>query len=67
MTTKLVVVSDATPLIALAKIGQLSWLPDLFDEVLVPGAVYTEIVVAEGGKTGLHPISKSLQIILLLY
>ena len=52
MTTKPIVVSDATPLIALAKIGQLSWLRDLFDEVLIPGAVYSEIVVAGAGRSG---------------
>lgn len=43
---------DATPLIALAKIGQLSWLPDLFGEVLIPGAVYSEIVIAGAGRIG---------------
>ncbi len=52
MIAKPIVVSDATPLIALAKIGQLSWLPDLFGEVLVPEAVYTEIVVAGAGRSG---------------
>lgn len=59
MTAKLIVVSDATPLIALAKIGQLSWLPDLFGEVLVPGAVYTEIVVAGAGRIGAAEIQSA--------
>lgn len=59
MSTKLIVVSDATPLIALAKIGQLSWLPDLFGEVLVPGAVYSEIVVAGAGRSGAAEIQSA--------
>lgn len=59
MTAKLVVVSDATPLIALAKIGQLSWLADLFGEVLVPGAVYSEIVVAGVGRRGAAEIQSA--------
>lgn len=52
MIAKPIVVADATPLIALAKLGQLAWLPDLFGEVLVPGAVYSEIVVAGVGRSG---------------
>ncbi len=52
MSKKSIVVSDATPLIALTKLGRLSLLPDFFGEVLVPGAVYTEIVVAGAGRIG---------------
>jgi len=40
----MIVVSDATPLIGLAKIGQLVLLQDMFGEVLVPQAVYNEVV-----------------------
>ena len=39
------VVVNATPLIALALVGQLDLLARLFDEVLVPPAVYHEVVV----------------------
>lgn len=52
MSNRSIVVSDATPLIALTKIGRLSLLPDFFGEVLVPGAVYTEIVIAGAGRMG---------------
>lgn len=59
MSAKLIVVADATPLIALAKIDQLSWLPDLFGEVLIPGAVYAEIAVAGAGRSGAAEIQSA--------
>ncbi len=37
------VVSNTTPLIALADIGQLELLHKLYDEVLVPEAVFNEV------------------------
>ena len=45
----MVVVSNASPLIILSKLGQLSLLVKLYDQVLIPLAVYDEVVVA-----GLH-------------
>jgi predicted nucleic acid-binding protein len=41
---------NATPLIALAAIGRLHLLQDLFDDVIVPQAVYHEVVVAGADK-----------------
>ncbi len=38
------VVCNSYPLIHLVKIGKLELLKDLFDEVLIPGAVYRECV-----------------------
>ncbi len=40
-------VSNASPLIALARIGQFALLHDLFDHILIPMAVWQE-VVAQG-------------------
>ncbi|OGQ23118.1 MAG: hypothetical protein A2138_04095 [Deltaproteobacteria bacterium RBG_16_71_12] len=45
---RVVVVSDATPLIALSSVGQLQLLEKLFGRVLVPLAVWQEVVL-EGG------------------
>jgi len=42
----LVVVSNASPLIVLSKLGQLALLPALYDQVLIPETVYQEVVVA---------------------
>lgn len=56
MTDKPIVVADATPLIALAKIGQLAWLPELFGEIMVPGAVFSEIAIAGAGRSGAKEI-----------
>lgn len=44
-------VADATPLIALAKLGLLERLSDIYDDVLVPRSVHREVVVQgkEGG------------------
>jgi len=40
-----IVVSDASPLIALAAIGRLDLLPRLFDRLLIPEAVFQEVTV----------------------
>ncbi len=39
------VVSNASPLINLARIGQLSLLPRIFERILIPEAVWQEVVV----------------------
>ena len=38
------VVTNTTPLIALADIGQLELLHHLYEEILIPGAVMDEII-----------------------
>jgi len=43
-------VVNATPLIALAAIGRLHLLQDLFDEVIVPQAVWRAVVAAGADK-----------------
>lgn len=45
------IVSNASPLMYLAKIGKLDLLKELFKEIIVPKEVYEEIVV-EGKKEG---------------
>ncbi len=48
----MIVVSDSSPLIALADVGQLRLLLELFSTVLIPEAVYQEIVVHGTGRAG---------------
>jgi predicted nucleic acid-binding protein len=45
-------VSNAGPLISLATIGQFDLLSNLFEEVFIPRAVHTEVVVHGTGKPG---------------
>lgn len=40
----MIVVADATPLIGLAKVGELELLKMLFGTIRVPGSVYDEVV-----------------------
>lgn len=49
----MVVVSNASPLIIMAKLGQLTLLPQLYGRVLIPQTVYEEVVVVglRGGHT----------------
>lgn len=47
------IVSNSTVLIFLAKIGKLSLLKELFEEVLIPVEVFTEVVIR--GKENQHP------------
>lgn len=48
----MIVVADSTPLIALGRVGRLDLLRELFGRVLVPGAVYREIVEKGRGQRG---------------
>ena len=47
----MIVVSDTGPLIALAKIEKLSLLERLFEQVLIPPAVYRELLAKTGSPT----------------
>ncbi|MDQ3845541.1 MAG: DUF3368 domain-containing protein [Bacteroidota bacterium] len=48
----MIVISDSSCLINLATIQLLSILPDLFQEVIIPKAVYNEIAVSGAGQPG---------------
>lgn len=48
----MIVVSDTSPVVNLAGIGQLALLPALFGEVILPPGVFDEIVVRGKGKPG---------------
>ena len=56
-------VADAGPLIALGKLGLLHLLPQLYQPVLVPSAVHTE-VVTQGLAAG-HPDAVAVQMAIL--
>ena len=46
------VIVNATPLIALSLINQLELLNQLFDEVIIPAAVYQEVALSGDSKPG---------------
>jgi len=43
----LIVVSDTSPVLNLARIGRLELLPSLFHQVLIPSAVYAELTASK--------------------
>ncbi|MEN8220127.1 MAG: hypothetical protein ABFS56_28010 [Pseudomonadota bacterium] len=45
-------VSDSTPLIALARINRFNLLQELFGKLIIPSAVYAEVVTASKGRVG---------------
>lgn len=53
------VVVDSSPLIALARIGRLGLLREMFGEVVVPSAVWSEVVVAGLDKAGAREVIAS--------
>jgi hypothetical protein len=55
----MLVVSDTSPIINLAVIGYLHLLPELFVEIIIPHAVYQEIVVDGAGEPGAEEISQA--------
>jgi hypothetical protein len=55
----MIVVSDATPLIALAKIDKLSLLTELFGRITIPQAVYDEVVTNALNRPGSQAVQKA--------
>jgi len=50
------VISDASPLVNLARIEALHLLPDLYETVALPEAVWQEVVVKGEGQPGAHTV-----------
>ncbi len=53
----MIVVSNTSPILNLAAINQLDVLHQLYDTILIPSAVYNEIVVAGSGKPGARNVT----------
>ena len=53
------VVSNASPLINLARIGKLTLLRDLYGELIVPEAVWQEVVVEGAGQPGADAVESA--------
>lgn len=54
-----VIISNASPLIGLAGIEQLHILKRLWSEIVIPEAVYKEVVIEGKGKQGANTIEKA--------
>jgi len=50
------VVSNSTPLIALARISRLDLLRDIFDSIIILHAVYQEVVLEGAGRPGMREV-----------
>jgi predicted nucleic acid-binding protein len=55
----LIVVSDASPLVGLAAVGQLELLADLYSEVVIPEAVFEEATLASPAAPGAEEIRRA--------
>ncbi len=53
------VVSNSSPLIRLSQIGRLSLLREFFGELLIPPAVYREVVVEGRGRPGSREVREA--------
>jgi len=53
------IVSDAGPIIIFARIGRLSLLHEITGSLLIPDAVYDEIVVKKGGMPGAIEVAQA--------
>jgi len=54
------VISNASPLIALSNISRLKFLKELFHRVIIPKAVYTEVVEEGRDKPGAVEVKKAI-------
>ncbi len=54
-----VIISNASPLIGLAGIELLHILKELWSEIIIPNAVYNEVVIKGKGKQGCNTIAKA--------
>jgi predicted nucleic acid-binding protein len=57
-----VIVSDSSPLISLARIGRLELLHRLYGDLLIPQAVWHEVVVKGAGQPGVEEIKSAVWI-----
>jgi predicted nucleic acid-binding protein len=55
----MIVVSDTSPIINLAAVGQLELLHKIYGEIAIPQAVYHEIVVIGAGQPGATEVIRS--------
>lgn len=55
----MLIISDTSPIINLAAIEHLHLLPDLFSEIIIPYAVYHEVVVKGAGEPGSSDIQSA--------
>lgn len=55
----MVIVSDSSPLILLARIGLLSLLKQLFQEVIIPEEVYEEVVLQGEDRPGSREVKEA--------
>ena len=53
----MIVVSNTSPLIALARAGRLDLMQAIHSEIIVPDAVFNEITVAGAGEPGAHEVA----------
>ena len=53
------VVSNSGPLIALAKVGKLYVLRELFGKIIIPRAVWVEVVEKGRGKPGSDEVASA--------
>lgn len=58
----MIVVADSSPLIYLSALGRLDLLRELYGRVLVPRAVFDEVVVAGAGEAGSREVASALWI-----
>lgn len=55
----MVIISDSSPLILLARIGLLSLLQELFQEVIIPQEVYEEVVLQGEDRPGSREVKEA--------
>lgn len=55
----MIVVSNTSPLVGMARIGQLKLFQQLYRELLIPEAVWQEVVVTGAGKPGAKDVREA--------
>jgi len=55
----MVIISDSSPLILLARVGPLSLLQELFQEIIIPQEVYREVVIQGESRPGSREVREA--------
>ncbi len=55
----MIIISDTSCIINLAQVGELELLPKIFNEIVIPQAVYDEIVLKGNNRAGAHEIKQA--------